>query len=280
MKNISVQKHKNFIVGTKRGMTQLFLDNGEAVPVTIVEAGPCQIVQVKNKQTDGYQALQIGYGVRRGLSKALLGHLKSLPAFRHLIEFRVDDLKTLPNRGEEITVETFTEGEKVRVIGVSKGKGFQGVVRRHGFSGSPASHGHKDQLRMSGSIGAGGEQHVRKGRKMGGRMGADQITVANLQIVKIDLENNLLYIKGALPGPKGGLIRIVGDNELKLHAPAMEKQVANQPVVESPVVDEKQVTDKTIETTSTAETSTPSEENQVPEEKAETNSINSVDTNS
>ena len=280
MKNISAQKHKNFIVGTKRGMTQLFLENGEAVPVTIVEAGPCQIVQVKNKQTDGYQALQIGYGVRRGLSKALLGHLKSLPAFRHLIEFRVDDLTTMPNRGEEITVETFTEGEKVRVIGVSKGKGFQGVVRRHGFSGSPASHGHKDQLRMSGSIGAGGEQHVRKGKKMGGRMGADQVTVANLQIVKIDLENNLLYIKGALPGPKGGCIRIIGDNELKLHAPVVDKKVVEQPVVESPVVDEKQVAEKTIETVATVETVKPSEENQAAEVKAENNSVNSVEKNS
>jgi hypothetical protein len=133
---------------------------------------------------------------------------------------------------------------------------------------------------MSGSIGAGGEQHVRKGRKMGGRMGADQVTVANLQIVKIDLENNLLYIKGALPGPKGGLIRIVGDNELKLHAPVMKKQVVNQPVVESNITDEKKVTDETTKTTSTVETVTNTEENQVAEVQAETNSVNSVETNS
>jgi large subunit ribosomal protein L3 len=248
MKNILEKKHKNFIVGTKRGMTQLFLENGEAVPVTIVEAGPCQVVQVKNKQTDGYQALQIGYGVRRGLSKALLGHLKSLPAFRHLLEFRVDDLTTMPNRGEEITVETFTEGERVKVIGVSKGKGFQGVVKRHGFSGSPASHGHEDQLRMSGSIGAGGEQHVRKGKKMGGRMGADQVSVANLQIIKIDLEQNFLYIKGALPGPKGGIIRIIGSGELKVHAPATNKKV--EPIVApDPTADLKNENNKPTEVT-------------------------------
>lgn len=219
-------KKDKFILGIKRGMTQLFLNNGEAVPVTIVEAGPCQIAQVKTKVNDGYQAVQLSYGKKQKLSKPLQGHLKGLLYNRYLAEFIVSDEELLNKckRGLEIRVDSFKEGDLVKVVGISKGKGFQGVVKRHKFHGSPASHGHKDQLRMPGSIGAGGVQHVFKGTKMGGRMGHDQVTVTNLQIVKIDEANNLFYIKGALPGIRGGMLKISGQGDLILHEPVAAKE--------------------------------------------------------
>ena len=223
-------KKEKFIIGIKRGMTQLFLDNGEAIPVTIVAAGPCQIVQVKTKANDGYQAVQLSYGQKRRLTKSLIGHLKGLLQNRYLAEFKVSDegLLLKYKRGLEIRVDSFKEGDLVKVSGTSKGKGFQGVVKRHGFHGSPASHGHKDQLRMPGSIGAGGVQHVLKGTKMGGRMGHDQVTVANLEIIKVDQTDNLFYIKGALPGIRGGFLKISGQGDLILHEPTALPEVKSE----------------------------------------------------
>ncbi len=223
-------KKEKFIIGIKRGMTQLFLDNGEAVPVTIVAAGPCQIAQIKTKTNDGYQAVQLSYGQKRKQTKSLLGHLKGLLQNRYLAEFKVSDEELLLKykRGLEIRVDSFKEGDLVKVSGTSKGKGFQGVVKRHGFHGSPATHGHKDQLRMPGSIGAGGVQHVLKGTKMGGRMGHDQVTVANLEIVKIDQTENLFYIKGALPGIRGGMLKIYGTGDLVLHEPTATPEVESE----------------------------------------------------
>lgn len=223
-------KKEKFIIGIKSGMTQLFLDNGEAVPVTIVEAGPCQIAQVKTKTNDGYQAVQLSYGQKHKQTKSLIGHLKGLLQNRHLAEFKVSDEELLNKckRGLEVRVDSFKAGDLVKVVGMSKGKGFQGVVKRHGFHGSPATHGHKDQLRMPGSIGAGGVQHVLKGTKMGGRMGHDQVTVANLEIIKIDTENNLFYIKGALPGIRGGILKISGQGDLVLHEPVVSEEVKSE----------------------------------------------------
>lgn len=196
-------------------MTQIFQKEGQVIPVTIVEAGPCLVTQVKQKEKDGYLAAQIGFGKKKNLTKPLLGHLKNLPSFRYLKEFRLKEKENL-EKGQEITVKIFQAGDQVKITGISKGKGFQGVVKRHHFHGSPASHGHKDQLRMPGSIGATYPQRVIKGRRMAGRMGGEQIAVKNLKIIKIDPEKNHLYIKGAVPGARNSLILVQGPGELKL----------------------------------------------------------------
>jgi len=211
-------KNMNFILGTKVKMTQIFTETDEVVPVTVIQAGPCRVTQVKRVDTDGYDAIQIGYGLKRSLVKPLLGHMRDLPAYRWLREFRLDKVSVEAQHGQEIGVETFAVGEKVKVVGESKGKGFQGVVRRHSFHGSPASHGHKDQLRMPGSIGATDSARVFKGTRMAGRMGGAQITVANLEVVKVDPENNLLYVRGAVPGPRTGFVKIYGTGELQFRA--------------------------------------------------------------
>jgi large subunit ribosomal protein L3 len=215
-----------FILGQKIEMTQLFDEVGNVVPATVVKAGPCVVTTVKTKESDGYSAVQLGFGTSKKLSKAEKGHLNGLGDFRFLSEFRdktqnsINKTQELKN-GNIITVETFKVGDLVKVVGTSKGKGFQGVVRRHHFHGHPATHGHKDQERMPGAIGAGGLQHVVKGKRMAGHMGDEQITVKNLEIAKIDVENNLLYIRGAVPGARTGLLEIIGEGELKVkHADA------------------------------------------------------------
>lgn len=217
-------------------MTQVFTEDGRAIPVTVIAAGPCVVVQKKTNDKDGYTALQIGWSESKKVKKPQAGHLRGLPQVKILREVRIKNEEEVKldqiDRGDEIRVSTFTVGEKVNVVGISKGKGFQGVVKRHGFAGSPASHGHKDQLRMPGSIGATDPARVFKGTRMAGRMGADQVTVKNLEVVKIDEENNFLYIKGAVPGPRGGLVKIVGSGELKVVKPAEikeEEKNDNQP---------------------------------------------------
>jgi large subunit ribosomal protein L3 len=196
-------------------MSQVFLGDGKVMPVTIVEAGPCLVTQIKTKEKDGYQAVQIGFGAKRKLTKSLAGHLKSLPNFRYLKEFLLDKAESL-QRGQKITVKIFQPKDKVKVTGLSIGKGFQGVVKRHKFHGSPASHGHKDQLRMPGSIGSTDSARVFKGMRMAGRMGGEKVTISNLEIVQIDPEKNYLYIKGAVPGARNGLILVAGPGELTI----------------------------------------------------------------
>lgn len=194
-----------FILGQKIGMSQIFGKEGEVIPVSVIEAGPCVVIQIKSSENDGYQAVQIGFGTRKKISKPLVGHLKNLGKFRHLREFKgVADLKV----GDKIGVGIFQEGDRVKVSGVSKGKGFQGVVKRHGFSGGMASHGNKDRLRAPGSIGTSFPEHVRKGRRMAGRMGFDRVSVKDVKIVKVDQENNILAVKGAVPGRRGTLLEI------------------------------------------------------------------------
>lgn len=202
-------------------MTQLFSPTGEVVPVTQVEAGPCPVVQVKTKSKENADAVQIAFGNQKkhSIKKPQSGHLSGLGDYRWLRDFAVEPSASA-KRGDFITVETFQEGDKVQVVGESKGKGFAGVVKRHHFHGHPASHGHKDSQRAPGSIGAGGVQRVFKGMRMAGHMGSDQVTVKNLEIIKIDLENNRLFIKGALPGSRGVLLEITAPGELKVKAPA------------------------------------------------------------
>jgi large subunit ribosomal protein L3 len=216
-----------FILGKKIGMTQVFSVNGDVVPVTRVEAGPCQIVQVKDGKKDNAVALQLGFGKIRSykVSRPATGHLKDLDAVKFLHDFGVESIDNI-ERGDTITADTFVIGDIVQVTGTSKGKGFAGVVKRHHFRGAPASHGHKHDLRAPGSIGAGGVQRVFKGMRMAGRMGNDQVTVKNLQIIGINTEKNELLIKGAVPGGRGGLIMISGVGELKVNKKVAKKEEA------------------------------------------------------
>jgi large subunit ribosomal protein L3 len=178
-----------FILGKKFGMSQKYNEQGDSVPVTVVKAEPCQVTQVKTKEKDGYQAVQISYGKTKR-------------------EFRTDEEIKL-KKDDKIDLSKFQAGDKVKVTGISKGRGFQGVVKRHHFAGSPASHGHKDQLRMPGSIGERSfPGKVFKGQKMGGHMGAARVTVRNLKVIAIEQEKNLLYLKGAVPGARKGLLLI------------------------------------------------------------------------
>ncbi len=197
-----------FILGEKLEMSQRFKENGTVIPVTLVAAGPCKITQIKTKEKDGYNAVQIGFGLKRKVNKPLAGHLKELGNFRYLREIRMEELGEY-KKGQEIGVNIFSPGDKVKIIGTSKGKGFAGVVKRHGFHGHPPSHGHKDAERMPGSIGSGGIQRVFKGLKMAGRMGGERVTVKNLEVIEVDAGKNILALKGAVPGAKGALVLIV-----------------------------------------------------------------------
>ncbi|MFY9457785.1 MAG: 50S ribosomal protein L3 [Candidatus Spechtbacterales bacterium] len=197
-----------FLLGTKLEMTQIFDENGKVAPITLIEAGPVVITQIKTKDKDGYDAVQIGYGHKKKLTKPLKGHLKDRGSFRWLREYRV--APNADKAGDKFDVSVFSEGDKVTLSGVSKGKGFQGVVKRHGFHGMPKTHGTKKKHRSPGSIGSRFPQHVRKGKRMAGRMGSDRTTRRDVRIVKIDKENNLIAVKGAVPGARGTLVEIRG----------------------------------------------------------------------
>ena len=190
-------------------MSQIFDKEGNVIPVTLVRAAPNVVIQVRTKEKDGYEAVQIGFGERKAknIKKPQKGHFKDLGNFRYAREFRTDEKL---ERGQKVDVSVFQEGDTVKVSGISKAKGFQGVVKRHGFHGAPATHGTKHAHREPGSIGATWPQRVVKGRRMAGRMGGERISVRNLKIAKVDLENNLLAIKGAVPGRRGTLLEIRG----------------------------------------------------------------------
>ncbi len=215
-------------------MTQVFKADGTVVPVTRVQSGPCTVTQVKTEAKDGVNAIQVGFGEQKAfrLNKAEQGHLKGLATVRYLQDFRGSEIEHL-KRGDQFTVTVFTPGDKVQVVGVSKGKGFQGVVKRHGFRGAPATHGHKHDLRMPGSIGAGGVQRVFKGMRMAGHMGMDQVTVKNLEIVEVLPETNEILVKGAIPGARGSLVAISSNDgkivveEVKATAPEVTPVVEN-----------------------------------------------------
>jgi len=193
-----------FILGKKLIMSQLFDEKNKVVPVTLVEAGPCYVLQIKTNEKDGYQAVQIGLErKKKNIKKTEKGK-----EFKYWREFR--DQGENFKVGNEINLSVFQEGDKVKVSGISKGKGFQGVVKRWGFHGRNASHGARHEERKVGSIGSCLPERVVKGRKMPGRMGSDRVTVKNLKIAKIDKENNILAIKGAIPGKKGTLLEITG----------------------------------------------------------------------
>lgn len=246
-----------FILGQKVGMTQKFASDGRVVPCTIIDVSPSTVTQVRTMDKHGYKAVQLGFGKKKNVSKPLAGQLSKLlgqPAsFKWIKEFRVEeDLDLKP--GSMISVKTFKSGDMVKVSGISKGQGFQGVVKRHGFHGHPATHGHKDQLRMPGSIGSTGPQRVFKGVRMAGRMGGETVTVTNLDVYEIDAENNLLFLHGAVPGPKGGLLLISGEGDLIMPVEEVveEKTEAVEPVAEV-VADEQPVEAAAVQKESTEE---------------------------
>ena len=202
---------KKFMVGTKGKMTQVFDEKGVVSPATIINAGPLTVTQVKGKEKDGYEAVQVGFGTRKEsrTTKPMKGHFGDLGLFQHVREYKTE---TLPERGAKLDISLFTPGDIVEVSAISKGKGFQGVVKRHGFHGGPRSHGQKNKERSPGSIGGAGRAggRVAKGMRMAGRMGNDRVTVTNLKVLQIDLANNIILISGAVPGRPGTLVEIHG----------------------------------------------------------------------
>lgn len=197
------------ILGEKLGMSQIFDQAGNVVPVTLVRVAPNIVVQAKTKEKDGYEAVQVGMGERRAknIRKPQQGHFKNLGNFKYAKEFRTSEKL---ERGAKIDASVFQEGDSVKVSGISKAKGFQGVVKRHGFHGAPATHGTKHAHREPGSIGATWPQRVIKGMRMAGRMGGVRVTTKGLKIAKVDADNNLLAIRGAVPGKPGTLLEIRG----------------------------------------------------------------------
>ncbi|MCK5490393.1 MAG: 50S ribosomal protein L3 [Candidatus Pacebacteria bacterium] len=200
-----------FILGKKIGMSQVFIDSEnkrEVIPVTLIEAGPCTITQIKTIEKDGYSGVQVGFLEKKKINKPLSGHLKDLGKCRYLKELRTEDDKEEYVAGDKVDVSVFEQGDAVSVIGVSKSKGFQGVMKRHNFKGGPASHGQKHSNRKGGSIGCAFPEHVIKGKKMAGRMGGYQVTQQGLKIVEVDKERNLLLVKGSVPGSIGSLVKV------------------------------------------------------------------------
>lgn len=196
------------ILGRKLGMTQVFSPNGEARGVTVVEAGPCVVVQIKTQANDGYEAIQLGFGTRKRINKPLAGHMKRQGQFRYLREIRVDDTNGY-EVGQKLGPELFEEGDIVDVVGKSKGKGFAGGVKMHHFAGGPKTHGQSDRHRAPGSIGSGTTPgRVRKGLRMAGHMGDNRVTVKNLRVFESNVARGVLLIEGAVPGAVNGLVRI------------------------------------------------------------------------
>lgn len=190
-------------------MTQIFDPKGAVIPVTVLEVEPNIVVQIKTKETDGYDAIQLGTGEKRRLTKAAKGHRKNLGNFRYLFEVRGTQLNDKDVKvGDSFDVSMFALDDIVKATGTSKGKGYQGVVKRHGFHGMPASHGHRSVVRHGGSIGQRFPQHTLRGMRMAGRMGGEQVTIRGLKVISVDAEQKLLALKGAIPGNRGEIIRL------------------------------------------------------------------------
>ncbi len=207
------EKGMKALLGTKIGMTQILAEDGTATPVTLIQAGPVTVTQVKTVEIDGYNAVQVAFGEGKNLSKAVAGHVKSSKISpKYIREFRVDELPADIKVGDAIDVSSFTLGDHVSATGTSKGKGFAGTVKRHNFNTSKKTHGGNGNVRRVGSIGSMYPQKVFKGKRMPGRMGGDQVTVKNLEVAYLDPANNLLGLKGAVPGPRKGLIIVNGGN--------------------------------------------------------------------
>lgn len=202
----------SFILGKKLKMDQIWDDEDKVVPVTVIQAGPIKITQIRTIGKDRYEAVQAGFdSSKKKINKPLKGHLKDLGNFRYIREFKIksDLLKEL-KIGDVLDVSQFNMGDKIKISSISKAKGFQGVVKRHGFRGGPKTHGQKNRLRAPGSLGATAPQRVMPNKKLAGRMGGERIAVKNLKVIRVDKENNILMVKGAVPGIKGVLLEISG----------------------------------------------------------------------
>jgi len=197
------------LIGRKLGMTQIFDEQGLARPVTVIEAGPCVVTQIRNEETDGYTAVQLGFGIAKKLNKPQAGHVRaSGHQVKTLREFKADDYSSI-EVGQVFKADTFATGDVIDVTGTSKGRGFQGGMKRHGFAGGPATHGQSDRARAPGSIGSSATPgRVFKGMKMAGHMGNERVTVQNLTVLRVDAERNLLLVEGSVPGPKNGTLLI------------------------------------------------------------------------
>ncbi len=201
------------IIGKKVGMTQIFDENGNVIPVTVIEAGPCYVTQIRSGERDGYAAVQLGFGDTKPqrLTKGELGHLRrnNLPALRHLREFRLKNGELDVEEGQQLKVDVFAKGERVDIIGTSKGRGFAGTIKRHHFHRGPKTHGQSDRERAPGSVGSTTTPgRTYKGQRMAGRMGGDRVTAENLEVVVIDPERNLLAVRGSVPGANDGIVVI------------------------------------------------------------------------
>ena len=206
----NLNESARFILGKKVGMTSIYSEDGQQFPATVIEVGPCYVSQIKTNENDGYNAVQIGYIFDRKANKPKVNHFKknNCEPMRFSKEFRIQNNEEF-KLGEKIDVNIFNQGEFVSVTGTSKGKGFAGVMKRHGFGGGRASHGKNSVMRKPGSVGAGADpSRIWKGKKMPGRYGGDQVTVKNLEVIKVDIENNLLFVKGAVPGSNNNLVSI------------------------------------------------------------------------
>jgi large subunit ribosomal protein L3 len=225
------------LLGRKIGMAQVFDRKGVVHPVTLVEAGPCTVIQVKSPGKDGYSAVQLGFGAVKRVNQPMKGHLKGLGDFRYLREFAVDD----PSQwevGQKVGAELFSAGDFVDVTGISKGKGFAGGVKRYGFRGGPKTHGQSDRERAPGSIGPGSSPgRVVKGLHMAGHMGDDRVTVRNLRVIDSDPGRGVLLIEGAVPGAKNGLLRIRRSTKESASIPGIER-IASENEEEAPAVQE------------------------------------------
>jgi large subunit ribosomal protein L3 len=201
------------LLGKKMGMSQIFMDDGKVIPVSLVNAGPCPVVQVKTKENDGYQAIQVGMGERKRVTKPISGHLKkaNLKTVKKLGEFRPKDLSKY-KVGDKLDVTIFAVGEKVSVAGWTKGRGFSGGIKRWGWHGGPATHGSMSHRRTGSNSSGTSPGRVRKGKKLAGRYGNERVTTKNLKVVKIEKEKNLIYLKGAIPGAKNGYIIITKED--------------------------------------------------------------------
>lgn len=199
------------ILGEKIGMTRIFTKNGESIPVTVILAGPCRVIQRKNIEKDGYNAVQLGFKEinKKKVSKPIIGHFIKFKVepLKYMREFKVDDSNKYSS-GMEVKVDIFKEGDKVDIISISKGKGFAGAIKRHHFSGGPKTHGQKEYFRSVGSMGATDAARVFKGKKLPGHMGSDRVSMKNIKVVKVDLGRNLLLVKGSVPGAKGTMVII------------------------------------------------------------------------
>jgi large subunit ribosomal protein L3 len=199
------------LLGRKLGMTQVFMPDGSLIPCTVIEVGPCSVIQVKTRERDGYDAVQVGFLPKtRGTNKPLRGHFTrhNVQPLRHLREFKVTGEAALAG-GETLTVELFKEGERVDIAGTTKGRGFAGVVKRYGFAGNPGAHGTHETFRGPGSVGSAAHpSHTPKGKRLAGHYGVDRKTIRNLRVVRVDKDRNLLLVRGAIPGSRNGLVEV------------------------------------------------------------------------